>query len=188
MRFELWYVFIGGLFVLVTMVGTLTQRLPVTLTMLYLAAGLVLGPLGFGVAAIAVIEQAALLERLSELAVIISLFTAGLKLRCPLLDVRWVVPLRLAFLSMVLTVGLVTLLGTLWLGLSLGAAVLLGAVLAPTDPVLASEVQLESAADQNRLRFGITGEAGLNDGAAFPFVMLGLGLLGTGAQLKQDHP
>ena len=97
MRFELWYVFIGGLFVLVTMVGTLTQRLPVTLTMLYLAAGLVLGPLGFGVAAIAVIEQAALLERLSELAVIISLFTAGLKLRCPLLDVRWAVPLRLAF-------------------------------------------------------------------------------------------
>jgi predicted Kef-type K+ transport protein len=75
MRIELWYVFIGGLFVLVTM--------PVTLTMLYLAAGLALGPVGFGIAGVAVIEQAALLERVSELVVIISLFTAGLKLRRP---------------------------------------------------------------------------------------------------------
>jgi NhaP-type Na+/H+ or K+/H+ antiporter len=64
------------------------------------------------------------------------------------------------------------------LGLSLGAAVLLGGILAPTDPVLASDVQVENAADRDRLRFSLTGEGGLNDGAAFPFVMLGLGLLG----------
>jgi NhaP-type Na+/H+ or K+/H+ antiporter len=64
------------------------------------------------------------------------------------------------------------------LGLPLGAAILLGAVLAPTDPVLASDVQVESPTDQDRLRFSLTGEAGLNDGTAFPFVMLGLGLLG----------
>jgi NhaP-type Na+/H+ or K+/H+ antiporter len=64
------------------------------------------------------------------------------------------------------------------LGLSLGAAVLLGAVLAPTDPVLAAEVEVESPSDQDRLRFSLTGEAGLNDGTAFPFVMLGIGLLG----------
>jgi NhaP-type Na+/H+ or K+/H+ antiporter len=56
--------------------------------------------------------------------------------------------------------------------------VLLGAVLAPTDPVLASDVQLERATDRNRLRFNLTGEAGLNDGTAFPVVMLGLGWLG----------
>jgi NhaP-type Na+/H+ or K+/H+ antiporter len=64
------------------------------------------------------------------------------------------------------------------LGLSLGAAVLLGAILAPTDPVLASDVQLREASDRDRVRFSLTGEGGLNDGAAFPFVMLGLGLLG----------
>ena len=145
MKAELWYVVIGGLFMLVTMTGTLTRRLPITLTMLYLGAGLALGPVGFGVAAIDTLDQAALLERFSELAVIISLFTTGLKLRCPLRDARWAVPLRLAFLSMVLTVGLVALLGTQLLGMSLGAAVLLGAVLAPTDPVLASDVQLENA-------------------------------------------
>jgi NhaP-type Na+/H+ or K+/H+ antiporter len=56
--------------------------------------------------------------------------------------------------------------------------VLLGAVLAPTDPVLASDVQVSHPHDQNELRFSLTAEAGLNDGTAFPFVMLGLGLLG----------
>jgi NhaP-type Na+/H+ or K+/H+ antiporter len=59
----------------------------------------------------------------------------------------------------------------------LGAAVLLGAILAPTDPVLASDVQVADPGDRDRLRFGLTGEGGLNDGTAFPFVMLGLGLL-----------
>jgi NhaP-type Na+/H+ or K+/H+ antiporter len=68
--------------------------------------------------------------------------------------------------------------GVVGLGLPVGAAVLLGAVLAPTDPVLASDVQVEHPTDQDRLRFALTGEAGLNDGTAFPFVMLGLGLLG----------
>jgi NhaP-type Na+/H+ or K+/H+ antiporter len=59
-----------------------------------------------------------------------------------------------------------------------GAAVLLGGILAPTDPVLASDVQVTHPTDGDRLRFGLTGEAGLNDGTAFPFIMLGLGLLG----------
>jgi NhaP-type Na+/H+ or K+/H+ antiporter len=79
---------------------------------------------------------------------------------------------------MTITVGLVALAGVTLLSLPLGAAVLLGAVLAPTDPVLASDVQVEHPTDRDRLRFGLTGEAGLNDGTAFPFVLLGLGLLG----------
>jgi NhaP-type Na+/H+ or K+/H+ antiporter len=62
--------------------------------------------------------------------------------------------------------------------MSLGAAVLLGAILAPTDPVLASGVQAEPGIEPDRLRFSLAGEGGLNDGTAFPFVMLGLGLLG----------
>jgi NhaP-type Na+/H+ or K+/H+ antiporter len=79
---------------------------------------------------------------------------------------------------MAVTVALVTLIGVFLLDLSLGASVLLGAILAPTDPVLASDVQVESSTDRDRLRFSLTGEGGLNDGTAFPFVMLGLGLLG----------
>jgi NhaP-type Na+/H+ or K+/H+ antiporter len=57
--------------------------------------------------------------------------------------------------------------------------VLLGAMLAPTDPVLASDVQVAHEHDAEPVRFSLTGEAGLNDGTAFPFVMLGLGLMGT---------
>ncbi|MGE5320759.1 MAG: cation:proton antiporter, partial [Hyphomicrobiaceae bacterium] len=122
--------------------------------------------------------HAALLERVAEIAVLISLFSAGLKLGLPLSDRYWLLPLRLAFVSMTLTVALIALVGVLGLGLPLGAAVLLGAILAPTDPVLASDVQVESSGDRDRLRFSLTGEGGLNDGAAFPFVMLALGLLG----------
>ena len=80
---------------------------------------------------------------------------------------------------MLLTVALVAAVGVYGLGLPLGAAVLLGAILAPTDPVLASDVQVEHPTDRDRLRFALTGEAALNDGTAFPFVMLGLGLLGV---------
>lgn len=64
------------------------------------------------------------------------------------------------------------------MGLPLGAGVLLGAILAPTDPVLATDVQLRHAGDSEQLRFILTSEAGMNDGSGFPFVMLGLGLLG----------
>jgi NhaP-type Na+/H+ or K+/H+ antiporter len=93
-------------------------------------------------------------------------------------DGRWMLPLRLASVSMLVTVALIAAVGVLLLGLPLGGAILLGAILAPTDPVLASDVQIEEPTDRDRLRFGLTGEAGLNDGTAFPFVMLGLGLLG----------
>jgi NhaP-type Na+/H+ or K+/H+ antiporter len=115
---------------------------------------------------------------LTEIAVIVSLFTAGLKLRLPLADRRWRPALMLATLAMALTVGAIASVAMLLLGIPVGAAVLLGAVLAPTDPVLASDVQVEDEHDAEPVRFSLTGEAGLNDGTAFPFVMLGLGLLG----------
>jgi len=178
MKLEFWYVILGGLLVVIALTSSMLKRLPLTTTMLYLGIGALLGPLGFGVASIHPVNQSELLMRAAELVVIVSLFTAGLKLRAPFRGGKWNVPVRLAFISMTLTVGMVTLLGVYGFDLPIGAAVLLGAVLAPTDPVLASDVQLESATDRNRLRFNLTGEAGLNDGAAFPIVMLGIGLLG----------
>ena len=174
----LWYIVIGLLLVGMALSDSVLRRLPLTTPMLYMAVGVLLGPLGIGLLIMNPIDNAGLLERVTEVVVIISLFAAGLKLRAPLTERRWVVPAALAFLSMTLTVGLITLVGWSILGLSLGAAVLLGAVLAPTDPVLASETQVEEPTDRDRLRFSLTAEAGLNDGTAFPFVMLGLGLLG----------
>jgi NhaP-type Na+/H+ or K+/H+ antiporter len=134
--------------------------------------------LGAGLIRLHPIRSAAVFERLTEFAVIVSLFTAGLKLRLPLSDRSWWLPVRLASVSMTITVALIAAVGVVFAGLPLGAAVLLGAILAPTDPVLASDVQVAHPTDRDRLRFGLTGEAGLNDGAAFPFVLLGLGLLG----------
>jgi NhaP-type Na+/H+ or K+/H+ antiporter len=179
MHGALWFVLVGLLFVVMALAGSVLKRLPLSTAMLYLAAGAALGPHGAGLLNVDVYEQSELWERVTEVAVLVSLFAAGLKLRIPFSDGRWILPVRLATVSMVVTVGLVALAGVALLGLSWGAAILLGAILAPTDPVLASDVQVTDASDGDRLRFGLTGEAGLNDGAAFPFVMLGLGLLGV---------
>lgn len=178
MTYTLWYLAIGLLLIAMALSGSVLKRLPLSTAMLYLAVGTGLGPLGLGLIRLDPLQASAFLERFAEVAVIVSLFAAGLKLRVPLRDDLWRLPVRLALVSMVVSVTLVAIVGTVGLGLPLGAAVLLGAILAPTDPVLASEVQVDRPTDRDPLRFALTGEAGLNDGTAFPFVMLGLGWLG----------
>jgi NhaP-type Na+/H+ or K+/H+ antiporter len=178
MSFAIWILIVGALLIAVALFPTVLKRLPLSASMLYLAAGAALGPAGWGLMNPDPFSHSVLLERAAEIAVLISLFAAGMKLSLPFSDKRWQLPLRLALLSMVLTVILVAVAGVFLLGLPLGAAVLLGAIIAPTDPVLASDVQVENAMDRDQLRFSLTGEGGLNDGTAFPFVMLGLGLLG----------
>jgi sodium/hydrogen antiporter len=179
MSFETWFLALGGLLIVVALIGARVRHLPFTTTLIYLLVGVGIGPVGLGLVRLDPVADAALLHRVSEVAVLISLFTAGLKFRVRVRDPLWRIPLRLASVGMVLTVGLVAAVGVLVLDLPLGAAVLLGGILAPTDPVLASDVQLSHPGDRHRLRFSLTGEAGLNDGTAFPFVMLGLGLLGA---------
>lgn len=178
MTTALWYLIVGAVFGLMALAGSYLRRLPLSTSLLYLLVGVGIGPAGLGLLRLDPLGDAKLLEHLSEVAVIVSLFTCGLKLRAGLRDPIWRIPARLAFVSMAITVALVAAAGLLGLGLPLGAAILLGGILAPTDPVLASDVQVERPTDQDRLRFGLTGEAGLNDGSAFPVIMLGLGLLG----------
>lgn len=177
MSFSVWALVIGALLTTVALSGTFLKRLPLSISMFYLAAGYALGPGGVGMITIDPMQHTVLLERLAEAAVLISLFAVGLKLGLPLSNSEWHFPVRLAVVSMVLTVGMIAAIG-IALGLPLGAAILLGAILAPTDPVLASDVQVVEVNDRDRLRFSLTGEGALNDGSAFPFVMLGLGLLG----------
>ena len=170
---------VGALLLAMALARSVLTRLPVSTAMIYLAIGVGAGPFALDIFNIDPIRKSALLERIAELAVLISLFASGLKLSPSWKEGHWHIPVRLASISMIVTVGLIALYGVWAVGLPLGAAVLLGAVLAPTDPVLASDVQVEHAGDKEPFRFGITGEAGLNDGTAFPFVMLGLGLLGV---------
>jgi sodium/hydrogen antiporter len=158
----------------------LVQRAPITSAIIYLLIGVVLGPWGVGVLNINPVHHSRFLLHASEIAVVVSLFTVGMKLRLPVLDPRLRPAVVLATVSMVITIGLVTAVGAWLLGLSLGAALLLGGMLAPTDPVLASDVQLRHPLDRDKLRLTLSVEGGLNDGTAFPFVVLGLGLMATG--------
>ncbi|HEX6323332.1 MAG TPA: cation:proton antiporter [Vicinamibacterales bacterium] len=176
---NVWFVITGALLIGMALAGTVLKRLPLTASMFYLAAGACLGPWGAGLLDVDAVDDAAILERLTEIAVIISLFTAGLKLRLPISDRRWRAAMLLASIAMLLTIAGVSAAAVAAIGLPLGAALLLGAVLAPTDPVLASDVQVAHEHDVEPVRFSLTGEAGLNDGTAFPFVMLGLGLAGA---------
>ena len=176
--FTLGCIIAGVLLIAMTLGGSFISRLPMSAAMLYLGVGIAVGPSGLGLLKLDAIKNVHLLERLTEVAVLISLFTAGMKLEMPLRDKRWRIPVQLATVSMLVTVASITALGLWVLDMPLGAAVLLGAILAPTDPVLASDVQVANPGDRDRLRFGLTGEGGLNDGTAFPFVVLGLGLLG----------
>ena len=115
-------------------------------------------------------------ELMSEMAVIVALFGAGMRIDelGPLR--RWRPTWRLLGIAMPLTIIAVAWLGTGLVGLTLAGAILLGAVLAPTDPVLASDVQVgpPHQGREHPVRFALTTEAGLNDGLAFPFVYLGL--------------
>jgi NhaP-type Na+/H+ or K+/H+ antiporter len=158
--------------------ATALRQLPVTSAIIYLGVGILMGPTLLGFFYFDPQKQSALLELLTEIAVLISLFSAGVKMPVPVKWVHWRGPVRLAWISMTITVGLIAGFAYFILGLPLGAGILLGAVLAPTDPVLATDVQTRHPGDRDRLRFTLTCEAGMNDGTAFPFVMLGLGMLG----------
>jgi NhaP-type Na+/H+ or K+/H+ antiporter len=152
----------------------LLGRAPVSMPMVFLGVGA--GVFGFIVPLRAPdpSEHASITLHLTELCVIISLMGAGLALGRPVGLRRWATTWRLLGITMPLTIAVVAVLGGLLLGLGVAAALLLAAALAPTDPVLATEVQVgepteDPEEDEDEVRFALTSEAGLNDGLAFPF-------------------
>lgn len=173
-----WFLVVGLVLLAIGLMQPLIRRLPLTNTIVYLVVGVVLGPTVLATFHFNPLQQSVLLERIAEIAVLLSLFTAGMKMPVPFTAVRWRTPVLVAFAGMLVTASLVAALGYFVLGLPPGAAILLGGILAPTDPVLASEVQVRHPGDRDRLRFFLTSEAGMNDGSAYPGVMLGLGMLG----------
>ena len=177
MSFAAWACIIGGILLIVGFTHSLFKDQPITSAIIYLAFGIALGPTGFSLFHFNPLKESHLLEILTEMAVLISLFSAGVKMPAPFRLEKWRIPIRLAFVSMSATVALVAVFAVYVLQLPLGAAILLGAISAPTDPVLATDVQIRHPGERDRLRFTLTSEAGMNDGSAFPYVMLGLGLL-----------
>ena len=135
-----WSLFVGVLLVTMVLAGTLLGRLPLSSAMVYLGLGWMLSPDVMNVLRPDPLLHAGVLEHIAEVGLLISLFAVGMQLGVPLRDGRWRLPVRLAFVSMALMVALVAAVGVWLLHLPLGAAILLGAILAPTDPVLASGV------------------------------------------------
>ena len=115
------------------------------------------------------------MEHATEIAVIVALFATGLRLDRELRPFAWGAVARLLGVVMLLTIAAVALFGWAVMGLSLGAAIILGAALAPTDPVLAGDIGVGPPGEEEEREpnFSITAEAGFNDGLAFPFVLLG---------------
>lgn len=115
-------------------------------------------------------------EIVAEITVIVALFGAGMRVDSIGPFKKWHPTIRLLLVAMPLTIVLVTILGIYIGGLTLAGAVILAAVLSPTDPVLAADVQIAPPQEggEHPVRFALTTEAALNDGFAFPFVYLGL--------------
>lgn len=163
---------IGLILLGVTLGSGWIKRLPLSYALIYLAVGIIFGSSVLGV--INIRPDTQFLERLTEFGVIVSVFGCGLKINRPLKLKAWQSTIRLIGLLMPISILALAASTHYFLGMGWGAAILLGAILAPTDPVLASEVQLAHVGDKDELRFALTSEGGLNDSLAFPFVYFGI--------------
>jgi NhaP-type Na+/H+ or K+/H+ antiporter len=176
-----WLIVIGTVLIVMALLDSIVDRLPLSSALIYLAIGLLLGPGASGWLTLHPASHAPTLELLFLIAVLVSLFTVGLKLRTPneLFTKRlWTLPLRLAGPAMLITIALLSVFAATVLSMPWGLALLLGAILAPTDPVLASDIRVRHEDDRDSVRFALSAEGGLNDATAAPFVLLGLGVLG----------
>lgn len=174
MSFLAWTAVIGCLLLLMSLASSLIHRGPVTSFGIYLLAGIGFSPWGFDLLRIDIIGYAELVAHITEITIAASLFITGLKLRLPFRDPGWRMGMRLAFPAMVLTVGGMTLLVHWITGFDWTLSLAFAAIVAPTDPVLASLISVNDARDDDALRVSLSSEAGMNDGSALPFLMLAI--------------
>ena len=159
----------------------LLHRRSLSFPMVYVGAGVVLFSLPLGLPDPDPIAHSDIAERITELVVIVSLMGVGLKLERPIGWGRWGPAWRLLGVTMLLCIATFAFVGWWAVGLVPASALLLGAVMAPTDPVLAAAVQADPPMEEEGpLHFALTAEAGLNDGLAFPFTYLALAVAASG--------
>lgn len=179
----------AGMAVLVaSILPRLLRNAPISMPMVFLGAGMAAFALVPTLPDPDPLQHQDFTTHLAEICVIISLMGAGLALDRPVGRGSWATTWRLLGIAMPVCIIVLTLLGMWLLGVGVGIALLAAAALAPTDPVLASEVQVGEPADQDEgpdredeVRFGLTSEAGLNDGLAFPFVYLAIAISVVGS-------
>lgn len=174
---------IGLLIALVAWLPLALKKLPLSLPIVCIVIGATLGHYAPTPTVPLPSAHPVFVEHFTELVVIIALMGAGLKIDRVFGWKRWAVTWRLLGPTMLLTIAGVIVIGVYLLNLPLPLAILLGGVVAPTDPVLAADVQVgpPKSGEEDEVRFGLTSEAGLNDGLAFPFVHLAIALAATAA-------
>ena len=179
--FLLWTALCGVLLLTLALASAFVQRLPISTPVIYFGVGCLIGPWGLNLLSLDMTTPHPWLEHVTELGVTLSLFIGGLRLRLSPRHRAWWAAYRLASVAMLGSIAGVAWVAWQWLGLDPAVALLLGGILAPTDPVLAGDVTVGHSRERDRLRYALSGEAGLNDGAAFPFVVLALSWLGSGS-------
>ncbi|WP_026462692.1 cation:proton antiporter [Adhaeribacter aquaticus] len=157
---------------------SLLQNAPFSYAMIFLGLGYLLYKIPLNLPAPDPLKYNNLTTRLTELGVITTLMGTGLKINRDVSLKNWKIPLLLVSVTMLLCISFLGFMGWWVLGFTPAAAVLLGAVMAPTDPVLAADIQVgpPSEEQEDHVRFSLTSEAGLNDGVAFPFTWLAVTL------------
>jgi len=197
MSADLVYLLAGLALLLAVVLPVALSSLAISSPIVLVLAGALIGllPLPKGVSA-SPVDNPVFTEHLTEFCVLVALMGVGLALDRPL-DIRswaswkrWDTTWRLLAIAMPLSIAAVAVLGWWAMGLGPAAALLLGAVLSPTDPVLASDIQVagptsgeetdEEIDESDEVRFALTSEAGLNDGLAFPFVYAAIFLVTMG--------
>ncbi len=168
----------GALVLLTAWLPMVLREAPLSLPIVCVLIGVIGAWLSPGLRVPHPSEHPATVEELTELVVIISLMGAALKIDRPLGWISWITTWRLLAIAMPLTIGALAVAGYGLLDLPAASALLLAAALAPTDPVLASDVQVgpPKSGEEDDTRFALTSEAGLNDGLAFPFVMCAIAM------------
>lgn len=174
----------GLLILLVAWFPVFVRKFPLTLPVLCVAIGFcgfsLLGEKGLSPR-----DYPAVMEFMIELTIVVSLTGAGLRIDRPLVPRRWADTGRLLGIVLPLSIAGITALAALCLGMPWETSLLIGAALAPTDPVLAANVQVGPPQEgpEDEVRFSLTSEAGLNDGLGFPFTLLAIGLASHGGSI-----
>ena len=177
--YNLILVVLGVAILAVAWLPSLLRKYPLSYPILFVGLGALVFRLPLGLPDPDPIQHASFITHLTEICVTVALTGTGLKIDRKFSLWRWRAPLQLVLVLMVITIGVFTVVAWKLGGLLPASAVLLAATLAPTDPVLAGDVQVGKPGEggEDNVRFSLTGEAGLNDGLAFPFVHLAALLL-----------
>ncbi|GLR07671.1 sodium:proton antiporter [Mixta theicola] len=186
MDFLAWTATSGGLLLIMSLASGWIHRGPVTSFGLFLLIGILFGPWVLNFVTLDLLSHPDLTAHITEITMAASLFITGLKLRLPLKFANWRDGILLAFPAMLLTVLGMMLVIHLVTGFSWPLSLAFAAIIAPTDPVLASLISVSHAGDDDALRVALSSEAGLNDGSALPLLMLALLLLHNDTPFSAD--